>query len=288
MRIFRGRGILILSIMLGTLLVMPLVRAAENPLAKPQTNEGSNPLYQAKLQIGDTTISLSGFSGLEVLTPAIETGVARCTDSECVLAHIHGSIDELERGLKAPLWSDKEQQAAALRLVQTLREGAHELAHVVQQKAQDHNSSRSNKTASVALGDLLEDADGDADTVERMRAEVQEILAGLDELEDILQWRAVGGGNDSVVRKRPGRVKYGNITLERALTTDRSLAAWQAEAVAKRSGQTVFLVLQDRSGAELARYELSGAWPVAYSVSDRSGQLMEKIEIAVEKLERAR
>ena len=288
MRIFQGNRLLLLSVVLVALLVTPLVRAAENPLYQAGTDAQTNPLYETKLLIGDVTVAMSSFGGLETLAPVVETGVARCTDGECVIAHMHNSIDHLEQGLKEPLWSDKEKQAAALKLVQELREAAHELTHVVQQRAQDHNSSRSNKTASAALSDLLDEADGDGEVVELVRSEVQEVITGFTQLEDILQLRAVGGGNDSYVRKRPGRVKYGNITLERAVTKDPTLATWQAEAAASRSGRTVFLVIQDRTGAETARYELTGAWPVSYSLIDRNGRLFEKIELAVEKIERAR
>ncbi len=107
---------------------------------------------------------------------------------------------------------------------------------------------------------------------------------------------ALGGGGgdldgdgypDLLHRKRPGRVKYGNITLKRGFVSGSTLLEWYRQAASgsteRRSGA---LVLRDKED-ETARYNLFECWPVAYKLSFEDGALVEEIELAVERIERA-
>jgi hypothetical protein len=85
------------------------------------------------------------------------------------------------------------------------------------------------------------------------------------------------------LRYRPGRPVYGNITLEGARGSSSGLAEWYQEVldgkVDRKSGS---IILLDRSGAEVARYNFYEAWPCRYSAT----LAIERIELAVEKVER--
>lgn len=147
-----------------------------------------------------------------------------------------------------------------------------------------------------ALWDLEEIASGIADKAKHESAmnAIRNLKGRAAQVDETL---GGGGGDldgdgypDQLRRYRPGRPVYGNITLKRGFTGDRQLADWYRAAVAgqpeaRKSGSLIYL---DRSGAEVLRVNLFECWPVAYTLSfDDAGGLVEEIEIAVERLERA-
>ena len=100
-------------------------------------------------------------------------------------------------------------------------------------------------------------------------------------------------GNDMVVRKKPGRTTYANIVLERGYTATDDLWQWRKNIedgkIDRRAGSVIIL---DQDGTtEGARYNFYEAWPCKWNVpdmdSDSSAMAIEKIELAVEKVERA-
>lgn len=101
-------------------------------------------------------------------------------------------------------------------------------------------------------------------------------------------------GNDPLTRKRPGRVKYANITLTRRLSSDTALWDWMQESIQQHGGvkrRVVKIVVLSKLGDPIHTWILYEGWPVKWYVpdmdSDQSGMAIEKIEIAVEKVERA-
>ena len=115
-------------------------------------------------------------------------------------------------------------------------------------------------------------------------------LSGMDSETEIVEFKQ---GNDKVVRKKPGRTTYANITLERGYTATDDLWQWRKNIedglIDRRSGSIIIL---DQDGeTEVARYNFYEGWPCKWYVPDmdatQSGMAIEKIEIAVEKVERA-
>jgi hypothetical protein len=86
-----------------------------------------------------------------------------------------------------------------------------------------------------------------------------------------------------VVRYRPGRPTYGNITLTGPQGSGNALFEWYRRVldgkVERKSGSVILL---DRSGTEVARYNFFEAWPCQYSATLAS----EQIELAVDRVER--
>ncbi len=115
-------------------------------------------------------------------------------------------------------------------------------------------------------------------------------VSGMDSETEVIEFKQ---GNDSVVRKKPGRTTYANITLERGFTATDDLFLWRKNiedgVIDRRSGSIV--ILDQDMQSEVARYNFYEAWPCKWYVpdmdADSSGMAIEKIELAVEKVERA-
>jgi phage tail-like protein len=114
-------------------------------------------------------------------------------------------------------------------------------------------------------------------------------VSGMDSETEIVEFKQ---GNDKVVRKKPGRTTYANIVLERGYTATDDLWQWRKNIeegkIDRRSGSVVIL---DQDGEhEVARYNFFEGWPCKWNVpdmdADSSSMAIEKIEIAVEKVER--
>jgi phage tail-like protein len=80
-------------------------------------------------------------------------------------------------------------------------------------------------------------------------------------------------GGSLIPNKSPGRLKFADVTLDRGATKDHDLFDWmeQVADAAANAGlvepkfrRSLDIVQQDRDGATLRRWSLSGAWPVKF------------------------
>ena len=109
-------------------------------------------------------------------------------------------------------------------------------------------------------------------------------VSGMDSETEIVEFKQ---GN-----KKPGRTTYANIVLERGYTATDDLWQWRKNIedgqIDRRSGSII--VLDNDGTTEVARYNFFEGWPCKWNVpdmdSDSSAMAIEKIEIAVEKVER--
>jgi phage tail-like protein len=112
-------------------------------------------------------------------------------------------------------------------------------------------------------------------------------VSGLSAETEVVEFRE--GGENSLVHKLPGRLKYSNIVLKRGFIPDTVLRDWiwtnldPDGTVDRRDGA---LVLQDRAGNEVVRYEFFDAWPCKWSgfapEADSDAAFVEEIEICIE------
>ena len=137
---------------------------------------------------------------------------------------------------------------------------------------------------------LLEIAGGSYVTENKVVVGGFKSVSGMDSETEIVEFKQ---GNDMVVRKKPGRTTYANIVLERGYTATDDLWQWRKNIedgkIDRRAGSVIIL---DQDGtSEVARYNFYEAWPCKWNVpeldSDSSAMAVEKIELAVEKVERA-
>lgn len=91
------------------------------------------------------------------------------------------------------------------------------------------------------------------------------------------------GTEDITVRKLPGLMKYGNITLKRGITVNRDLMDWikfvQDGDIERRS---VSIVLQNELKQDVVRWNLRNAWPSKWTGADLKAT---SDEVAIESLE---
>jgi phage tail-like protein len=115
-------------------------------------------------------------------------------------------------------------------------------------------------------------------------------VSGMDSETEIIEFKQ---GNDMVVRKKPGRTTYANIVLERGYTATDDLWQWRKNIedgkIDRRAGSII--ILDNDGQTEVARYNFYEGWPCKWYVpdmdADKSSMAIEKVEIAVEKIERA-
>jgi phage tail-like protein len=120
------------------------------------------------------------------------------------------------------------------------------------------------------------------------RAAFQE-ASGFDSTIDVIEHRE--GGDNTTMRKFPGLTKYSNIVLKWGITDDRELYDWHRRIVQgvmdRRSGS---IVLLDRSGVEVVRWNFVNAWPSKWDGPDFNAEgtdaAIETLELAHEGIER--
>jgi len=114
-------------------------------------------------------------------------------------------------------------------------------------------------------------------------------VEGLDSETEVIEYQ---NGDDIVLRKRPGRTKYSNITLKRGYVTSPELWEWRKKVIngliERKSGSII--LLGDDSQKEWARYNFYEGWPCKWKGFTLDGKgtdiNVEEIELAVEKIER--
>jgi phage tail-like protein len=114
---------------------------------------------------------------------------------------------------------------------------------------------------------------------------------GLEAQVDVVRF-ADAAVNTTQERKRPGRAHYANIVLRRGLTTNGELWTWfkaTLDGLVQRKAGAILLCGDD--GSELMRYNFYEGWPCRWKSlqlnTENPGTLIEELEIAVEKIERA-
>jgi phage tail-like protein len=111
---------------------------------------------------------------------------------------------------------------------------------------------------------------------------------GLDSETEIIEYQ---DGDDMILRKRPGRTKYSNITCKRGYVTTTELWDWRKTVmdggVQRKSGS---IVLMNDKSEEVMRYNFFEAWPAKWKGFSLDGKgadvAVEEIEFVVEYWER--
>lgn len=114
-------------------------------------------------------------------------------------------------------------------------------------------------------------------------------VSGFDSAIDVIEHRE--GGQNTTTRKLPGMTKYANILLKWGITDDLQLFEWHRQAVQgdlqRKNGS---IVLLNRKGEEVARWNFVRAWPSKYTAPELTAEggdvAIESLELAHEGLER--
>ena len=93
-------------------------------------------------------------------------------------------------------------------------------------------------------------------------------------------------GNESpTVRKLPGLIKYGNLTLKWGITDSLELYEWRKlveQGKTSDARRNLAVILMDEEGNAASRWEFFEAWPSKYDAPDLDGK---GNDVAVETLE---
>jgi phage tail-like protein len=93
-------------------------------------------------------------------------------------------------------------------------------------------------------------------------------VSGLGSESDVIESKVMTEKGVEVVLKIPGRLKWGDITLKRGITSNMDMWDWRQMVVdgdaagARMNGS---IVMFDRTGAEAARWNITNAWPLKIS-----------------------
>jgi phage tail-like protein len=115
--------------------------------------------------------------------------------------------------------------------------------------------------------------------------------SGFDSTVDVIEHRE--GGQNTTTYKVPGLTKHGNITLKWGLTEDKSLDDWHQQVVdgdsVRKNGSIVVL---NRKGEEIARWNFVRAWPTKYTLpafnAEGNDIAIQTLELAHEGLKRVK
>ena len=107
-------------------------------------------------------------------------------------------------------------------------------------------------------------------------------VQGLSAQLDVLEYQE--GGRNDMVHKLPGRIKQGNITLKRGLTTEGALLTWFQATVVDAQPTDLSITLYDTEGNPKRSWNFAQAYPVKWTASDFNAGgtevMTESLEIA--------
>jgi len=104
-----------------------------------------------------------------------------------------------------------------------------------------------------------------------------------DTSQDPIEYRE--GNELPTVRKIPGLIKYGNLTLKWGITDSMELYEWRKQVEQGKMGdarRNIAVILMDEEGNPRNRWEFAHAWPNKYDAPDMNAK---GNDIAIETLE---
>ncbi len=90
-------------------------------------------------------------------------------------------------------------------------------------------------------------------------------VSGIGSEHEVIEHKVVDSQGREVIRKIPGRLKWGDVTLKRGITSDLEIWKWRDEVVAgnlSAARQNCTITMLDRTYAnEVAVWHFANAWP---------------------------
>ena len=120
-------------------------------------------------------------------------------------------------------------------------------------------------------------------------------VSGLGSENEVVEHKVSGDKGKEIVRKIPGRLKWGDITLKRGVTASMDMWTWRKEvedgkvATARKNGS---IMMYDQEGTTVAKWDFTGAWPSKISgpsaKSDDNAVSVEELTIVHEYITRVK
>ncbi len=103
------------------------------------------------------------------------------------------------------------------------------------------------------------------------------------------------GNGVTVIRKLPGQLTWGPLTLTRGVTSDMALWEWRKQVIEGKTGEmrrNCSLIMFNHAAEEVARYNFEQCWPSKWSgpdvKADDAAVVIEQLEIQYEFMERVK
>ncbi len=100
--------------------------------------------------------------------------------------------------------------------------------------------------------------------VEKVPAGFFTEVTGLGSENDVVEQKTLDPAGHEVVIKVPGRLKWGDIVLKRGITNDMKIWQWRQEVIdgkMEKARANCSIIMQDRTYADVARWDFQNAWP---------------------------
>ena len=103
------------------------------------------------------------------------------------------------------------------------------------------------------------------------------------------------GNGVTVIRKLPGQLTWGPLTLSRGVTSDMALWEWRKEVIDGNTAgmrRNISLIMFNHAGEEMIRYNFEQAWPSKWTgpdvKADDAAVVIEQLDIQYEFMERVK
>jgi len=120
-----------------------------------------------------------------------------------------------------------------------------------------------------------------------------ESASGFSNETELIENKVVMSNGVTVIRKIPGQLTWGPLTLTRGVTTDMEFWSWRKSVIdgdTDNMRRNCSLVMFNHAGEERARYNFEQAWPSKWTgpdvKADDSSVVIETLEIQYESMER--
>ena len=100
--------------------------------------------------------------------------------------------------------------------------------------------------------------------VEKVPAGFFTEVSGLGSENDVVEQKTLDPAGHEVVIKVPGRLKWGDVVLKRGITNDMKIWQWRQEVIdgkLEKARANCSIIMQDRTYADVARWDFQNAWP---------------------------
>jgi phage tail-like protein len=118
-------------------------------------------------------------------------------------------------------------------------------------------------------------------------------VGGLGSETEVTEHKIIGKGHNEAIRKVPGRLKWGDITLKRGITANMDMWDWRKmveEGKVTNARKNGSIMMHDQEGQVVAKWDFENGWPSKVSgpslKSDDNAIGMEEMTIVHEGIKR--
>lgn len=147
-------------------------------------------------------------------------------------------------------------------------------------------------TNDAVTGDPLIGFNFEIDVAGKAKGYFSEV-SGISSENEVTEMKIVSGGYKEIIRKLPGRLKWGDITLKRGITANMDFWKWRQEVEngnVQQARANCTITMYDQAATPVAKWNLVSAWPSKLTgpsmSTDSSAVGIEEVTLVCEGFER--